>query len=358
MDGNQRIQTRSGNVPFGQVEDFLKNADLYALPHGISTGAQFRVISFSRLRAITHPEAPLPKLPGGNYRPFLVGLPKDTFQLITKCWGLHDCTLEAILNNNGVFADFSTPDRLSMVIKVANSASIGYDCVSITHDPIHRITYVLYHGLEDEAGVFSTLQTSPQRCMHPVFFAAVLYRSHQQHVERHRYTIDIAVLETERATGFGRPGRLGSGHIPHHEFKEVDYKSTVKMLSYCQTDIAIIGHVARFSVDCGNWLVGRLTERRDRWNTAVGGLAGENCTTEKGKSGSSLREANTGNPAEILEEIEYSRCRAMTALSQIQQMSGRVQSQTTVVSFRSHEQRDDIYLADDGIVDMQRYSPE
>jgi hypothetical protein len=206
--------------------------------------------------------------------------------------------------------------------------------VSLTCDPFRRTTYVLYHHLEDETSVFATLLSTPERCIDPHFFVEALYRSHHQHIEIHRNTIDDAILSIERRTGFGHPGKLSNveRHASPNEYSVgTDPKTIIQQLSYCQTDLAIIGHVARCSLDCGEWLVQVIDERllseqpphyrRERCN-------GSEKQQRDQRSDDSLRAVRLM----VRQDVEYIRKRTVMLLSQVQGMKDRAQSQTTFVS--------------------------
>ena len=160
----------------------------------------FKVISFPRVQS-------------GR---LVLSVPKQVFQKIQSSWNLHPRTIEVFLSNNGVLTTSRCPKsgRASLVLKVANSRSTGFDCVSVTCDSSRRTTYVLYHHLEDEDFVFAILRSMPERSIDLHFFVAALYRSHHQHIETHRNTIDNTILGVERQTSFGHPGMLGSRRRP------------------------------------------------------------------------------------------------------------------------------------------------
>jgi hypothetical protein len=109
-----------------------------------------------------------------------------------------------------------------------------------------------------------------------------------------------------------------------------DPKRTIQQLGYCQTDLAIIGHVGRCCLDCGEWLVQAIDGR----------LLDEQPSHDKGKqSGSSSPQNQDKQFSERLEairltvrqDVEYMRRRTVMLLSQVQQMSDRTQSQTSYV---------------------------
>jgi hypothetical protein len=211
---------------------------------------------------------------------------------------------------------------------VPSSKSTGLDSVSITKNSANGCIYVLYYALKDGDGLFSALQVRLERCLHPLFFVVALYCSHQRHVERYRKAVDDALLIIERGTRIGCPGMLMGHHVPLGQHyldekldKELDYKQIVERLSYCQTEIAVVGHVARFSETAGNWLVKILEEIKDEERKMA-----ENGDTERDSDQPSWEMTK-----KILYEVEFSKCRAMTLLSQLQHLKDRVQSQTTLV---------------------------
>ena len=204
----------------------------------------------------------------------------------------------------------------------------------MTCDPSRRTTNVLYHHLEDEAFVFATLLFSPERCIDPHFFVAALYRSHHQHIETHRVAIDDTIQSIERQTGLGNPGRLSrlERRPSLHEHPILtDPKAIIQQLSYCQTDLAIIGHVARCCLDCGEWLVQVIDERL--LSEQAPHYRREQCNGSElyqldQQSSESLRAFRLM----IRQDVEYIRKRTVMLLSQVQQPRDRTQSQTTFVS--------------------------
>ncbi|KAK4198305.1 hypothetical protein QBC40DRAFT_230273 [Triangularia verruculosa] len=280
---------------------------------------RFQIISFPRVQ------------PGRN----VLSIPEPLFERIQQSWKLHSRTKEIFLSNNGTLASFNTPDTglYSLLFKVASSASIGFDCVSLTHDTSCRTTYVLYHHLSDEDSVFATLLATPERCIDPHFFVSALYQSHHQHLEVHTHTIDETVLGIERMTNFGRPGRLVSSAqrmrlvgperrvSPHRHPVLEDPKKIIRQLSYCQTDLAVMGHAGRSALDCGQWLVQAIDNRLQPSKMKQ---LGDNPTLQEETFLKSLRAARMT----IRDDVEYTRRRIAMLLSQVEQMKDRTQSQT------------------------------
>ncbi|KAJ0413902.1 hypothetical protein BJY00DRAFT_296001 [Aspergillus carlsbadensis] len=333
-------------IDFNQIEDRLLNSS--AQLENIPTTPD----PTNANPALWHVHAiSLPRIRPGR---LVLSIPKLLFQKIQAAWNLHPRTIEAFLSNNGVLAAFESPagaGRTSLIMKVANSRTTGFDCVSVTCDPARRTTYVLYHHLFDEDAVLATLLAArDERCVDPHFLVAAVYRAHHAHIEAYRNAIDDTVQGIERQTGFGNPGRLNDGSGPRPSFDMDRYpglddpKVIIQQLGYCQTDIAIIGHVARCCLDCGEWLIqaidGRIrddTEKKTAWNESEKNQNNTTNTTGTGSSDIDRFEkldrlfAERLRAARLLvrQEVEYMRRRTVMLLSQVQQMSDRTQSQTS-----------------------------
>lgn len=264
----------------------------------------------------------VPRLQPGR---LALSIPRKIFNNIQSTWHLHPRTVEVFLTNNGVFTTFRCPNtgRLSFLLKVANSRSTGSDCLSMTYDQSERAIYVLYHHLYNEQAIFATLHATPQQCLDPQFFITALYRSHQQQIEAHRNSIDMAILSIERQTGYGKPNRImDPGRRPNIDTELVleNPQSIIQQLSFCQTDLAIIRHVTKCCLDCGEWLIQNI----DR-----GGYQADDDAREGPMSQKTARSL-------VRDEVEYTRRLSAMILSQVQQMSERAQSQTTFVSLPTH----------------------
>lgn len=310
---NNNIRISDDRIKFDQMESRLTNA----FDNNDSGLWHLKVVSFPRLR------------PGR----LAISISKPVFQKIQDEWGLHPRTIEVFLSNNGVSAAFHCPisGRMSLLLKVANSRSTGFDCVSVAWNPSHRTTYVLYHHLTDEDSIFATLLSASERCLDPHFFILALYRSHHQHIETHRNTIDDTIQAIERTTGFGNPGRLMGRRASQDGYPDrFDPRKTIKRLSYCQTDIAIIEHVARCCSESGGWLVRVIDEwlqGEPCWQN------GENTRANHHQWHQQLSENLKAIRLMSRQDADYIWRRSEMLLSQVQQMKDRIQSQTTFVSY-------------------------
>jgi hypothetical protein len=316
-DTNNQLQTRIGNVPFNALQDFLDSSNTYAIPDQVTCGHRFRVISFSSFQ-------------GERLKLFF---PKETYEQIKRSWKLHSLTAEVFINNNGVLSRFEMKNTTCIMMKVAASRSIGIDGVSIAHNRKNRTTNVLYHRLGDEKSIFKTLQGSPERCLQPAFFAAVLHRCHQKRVEVYRSQMNEEITRVERLTKFGGPGRL-SGHRDKQEEldQRINSDSAIKKLSYIQTELAVMGHVGRSSLELGQWLVNLAAKDRKEYINREEVLAKEINDPNQQSADSLLQNIMVENTTGTLDETEYVRRRATTVLSQLQAIKDRVDSQTNFVS--------------------------
>ena len=319
---DKRVRIAEGRVPSDQIGDHLlkTKSNNISDEDDPSNLWHFKETSFPRLRR-------------GR---LVLSFPRQVFQQIQDSWNLHPRTIEVFLSNSGVFTPFhsSSSARSVLLLKVANSRATGSDCVSVTRDPSRRTTYAVYHHLEDEDSLFATLSFTPERCVDAHFFVAVLYRSHYQHIETHRNAIDDVIIGIEEQTSFEFSGKL-MGFERRASLDEnlilADSRSTIQQLSYCQTDLAIVEHVARCCLEFGEWLVQALEETlvseypQDDGRTWRNGFEPQDCDPQSLKSLRAVR-------LMIGQDVEYKRRQTVLLLSQVQQLKDRVQSQITLVS--------------------------
>lgn len=312
-DLDKRVHISEDKIRFDQIEEYLLNS------HGDTPNLwHIKAISFPRVQ------------PGR----LALSMSKQVFHKIQDPWNLHPRTIEVFLSNNGVFTTFHSPssERTSLLFKVANSRSIGFDCVSVTCDYSRRHIYALYHHLPDEALLFATLLSTPERCIDPHFFIAALHRSHHQMIETYRNAIDDAIKDIERQTGFGSPGRGFDRQANVDKYPVLaDPQDTIQRLSYCQTELAIIGHTARCCSDCGEWLVRAIDERLLDEQAPQYGRQRRNGYELHQLDQQSL-ESLRAVQLLVRQDVEYMRRRTVTLLSQVQQLRDRVQSQVGFVS--------------------------
>lgn len=108
-------------------------------------------------------------------------------------------------------------------------------------------------------------------------------------------------------------------------------KSMIQRLSYCQTELAIIGHVARCCLDCGEWLVRAVDEKLLSQQAPHYGRERRNSFELRRLDQQSL-ESLRAMRFVIRQDVEYTQRRTVMLLSQVQQLRDRVQSQVGFVS--------------------------
>lgn len=248
--------------------------------------------------------------------------------MVRAAWNLHEYTVETFLDNSGVLASFDTKEKRCLLMKVAASRSVGFDTLSLSHVRRDNVTNVVYYSLGDESNVFDNLLADPERCLQPTFFAAVLYRCHQQRVEHFRQAVDNAIITIEESSKFGGPGRLFGRRFGSDDMRLEGHGSGLTTrLSYVQTELAIAGHLARASLKCGEWVAKIAEKDVSNWKMSEG--------TRHGRQASTQEELETDIRAKTSDEVEYMRRRAETVVSQLQGIQDRVQSQITFVSLRN-----------------------
>lgn len=209
--------------------------------------------------------------------------------------------------------------------------------MSIAHDATSRTTTVFYHGLREEDRIFNQLQRNSRLCLHPLFFASVIYVNHQRYVSDYKAIVDGHLFYTEKQIGYARAGRLERIKMPLMETPSqdvVDYKPVVKRLQSYRTELACIGHLSRFCVECGDFLVKLLEEMN---------------TLSPFKNDAMLRKLGES----ILHDLEFSRSLSLTMISQRQSLEDRAQGQSALVSLARSTRREIGGISDLHIVGLQ-----
>lgn len=301
---------------FLELKSFFNSSHDYKVPDQANCKQRFRVISFLCLD-------------GARTK---LSLPEETYEHIKQVWHLLDLTAEIFINNNGVLPSFETQKEDYTVMKVAASQSIGMNCISISRNRKDGFPNVLLHRLKAEESIFKALESSPERCRQPAFFATVIYRCHQQRVEVHRHQVTEEITRVEHLTKLGGQGRLFEQRYKNETPDQaINSDSAIKKLSYIQTELAVLGHVGRSSLDIGQWLVELAEKDREHHNEQQKVLAQVISDPDQQPDEGLLEDIKQETTARILDEIEYTRRCAKTVLSQLQATKDRVDSQTNLV---------------------------
>jgi len=207
----------------------------------------------------------------------------------------------------------STNSVQDLLIKTPNCVNIGHDAISLSYNPETRLTTVLYQGLRRPTSIFSTVIANGALIHHPLSFCMIVYCTHQRYLARYRSMVDLRLFRTEKEIGYAVPGRLsqldGSHDVPLR-YKEMDSKTWMKRLQFYQTELAAIGHVARFSRDCGAFLSDAMPEIRSQLPDPKAVFRAEEM---------------------IMEEMQMAQSLTQSLLSQRTALEERVKSQTSLV---------------------------
>ncbi|KAF3919475.1 hypothetical protein ABW20_dc0100116 [Dactylellina cionopaga] len=291
-DENETWQVERGQVPLDEIDTHLRTLRMTG-----KDGKRCRILCFPA------------RNPRGEFRR-KIEIPEDCFREICTHWRLDKRTAETFVDNNGVSLTLNNGDTTSFLFKVCKHRLVGYDTASVTEykdvDGISNI-YVLYHGLNDETGILDMFQSFPRLGVSGFAFIAAVHQSHQRRAEVYRGMVNDRLLSATAKTKYGTPGTLESRDVRFLEFDVVpaeEYDGIVAELSYCQTELAVLGNISRFSLDSGDWL-----ERAMKDSISIEGRM------------PSLVELD------ILGDISFAACRAKSQLSQIQHLKERAESQ-------------------------------
>ncbi|KAF7507242.1 hypothetical protein GJ744_010800 [Endocarpon pusillum] len=301
------IQVRDNSLPPAHFDDWLNLSGQYAKPNRKDGSTK---PPNATLRLIFCP------LSGDG--PFKLGVGGQTYMSLENAFGLHFTTSNAILDNNGTFARYFFTDssassklqHMALVLKVPNCINIGYHAISLSFDPKACITRAFLHGIRfsEWERLKTDFRSLPLSYAHPMLLPVLLFNAHQVNMHRYRARIDQKVYESSKEIGYGIPGRLQEASANKSRNKQyLDFEDITKRLHSYQTELATIGHVARFSKVCGEFLLKTLQE--------LNGIPLTSCEHEFHKAGEPL-----------LHRSEYYTNSCINLLSQSQGLKERVQS--------------------------------
>jgi hypothetical protein len=222
--------------------------------------------------------------------------------------------MDCSINNNGVFASFHTPRTRSwsLIYSQPISSVVAFRLISLTKNCHLDITYTLAFRLEDEEDIFSSFESSPSSGANSLHLVVAAYSSLRQRAENYRQKIDAAIVDIESKTGFGKTRSFGLKDYdtyPKLRHNNVDYENVIRKLSYIQSEIAIMSHLGRHSVESGDGLLREIQSRKWSTNTSDSEI--------------DLR---------LADAVEFDLIRNRSLMSQLEQLESRVKSQTTLVS--------------------------
>jgi hypothetical protein len=298
VDSNGTISLQRGRLAsLAELNDYLQLENSFKRP--TEKTLRFRVLS-------------VPKQPE-NWRKWI--LSQESYADIKRLWNLHDFTIDCSINNNGIFAFFHTPRTRSwsLLYKQPISTVKAFRFISLTKNCHSDITYALAFELEDEEDIFSSFESAPSSGTNSLHLVVAAYSSLQQRTESYRQKIDAALVDIESKTGFGKSVLIGMEDYdtyPKLRHDSVDYEDLVRKLSYIQSEIAIISHLGRHSIESGNCLRKEIQSRK--WSTNA---------------------SDSEIDLRLMDAVDFDLIRNRSLMSQLEQLESRVKSQTTLVSY-------------------------
>ena len=203
----------------------------------------------------------------------------------------------------------TTPD---FVIKVPYS-TIGLAAVSLSYHIPTSSTRAVYHGAELTSwGKLVDLVHRNQRLWdHPLLVPTLVFLIHHEKAESYRARVDHLIFQIENDTGYGVAGLLQGPQVRARKLA-FHTESILIRLQSCQTELAVLSHVLRFNEEFVGFLVQGV---EDYGQIPRGGNR---------RKHDALGEA-------LLQMLELPRSQTTMAISQVQGLKERVQSQTSLV---------------------------
>ncbi|KAK4182334.1 hypothetical protein QBC35DRAFT_510183 [Podospora australis] len=300
-----------------------------------------------------------------HQHPFQLGMPREVWHSISETLGLHPSTEQAVLDNNGNFAVYPSKnlagelEQIKLVMKVPNKVHVGFDALSLSHDSCSRTVSAMVHGMDehDWPDLLKQVTENPHLALLPTFLPSVLFAIHHLRVLQYRAFLDDKIFTTEIQTGYGIAGRAPAelelleefqppprisptvtGHSRDratrskswmyrlkqrdqpqaaffpHSYQPVphrDFETYLKRLHLFHPELACLSVVMRFCQEYGQFLVKLTTEQMERVSAADSKMA--------------------MHYEEVLHLLQLPCSQSFTALSQLQSLKDRVQSQTTLI---------------------------
>ncbi|KAK9414362.1 hypothetical protein SUNI508_11324 [Seiridium unicorne] len=309
VDDQGGRETRHGPVDWSDVGDWLNLTGAQEFPEVSQTPSQGQV----SLRILHIPLGTTAER---------INMNRDTWKNVSSQFELHESTAEAFLDNNGAFGFYSyraaaiphAVERIKLVIKVANKITIGYEALSVVFDLSNLTIRAVMHGAMPAQwdSFIRILDDCLHLCRHPLLLPTLIFVTHRRNIERYRKHIDAAIHQLERDTGFGVAGFLitAEDHIPAQHVFKLD-SALIKLQSQ-QTELAILSSISRFSEKLADFLLITITKLDQALRT-------------------SDHDSIVHLEDEILHMLELPHNQAQLALSQIQSLKERLQSQTDLI---------------------------
>ncbi|KAM0809988.1 hypothetical protein AB5N19_10335 [Seiridium cardinale] len=308
VDDQGGRETRHGPIDWSDVGDWLNLTGAHEFPEMSRTPSQGQV----SLRILYIPLGTTAES---------INMNRDTWTNVSSQFELHESTAEAFLDNNGAFGFYSyraaaTPHaikRIKLVVKVANKIAIGYEALSLVFDLSNLTIRAVMHGAMPAQwdSFIRILDDRLHLCRHPLLLPTLIFVTHRKNIECHRRYIDGAIHQLEQNIGFGVAGSfITADHIPAQQVLKLD-SALVKLQSQ-QTELAILSSISRSSEKLADFLLNSITRLDQALQTSDHGSI-------------------VNLEDEILHMLELPHNQARLALSQMQSLKERLQSQTDLI---------------------------
>ena len=175
-------------------------------------------------------------------------------------------------------------------------------------------TRAVYHGAEHASwDKLADLVRRNQRLWeHPLLVPTLVFLIHHEKVESYRARVDHLIFQVEKDTGYGVAGLLRGPRFRARK-RSFDTESVLIRLQSCQRELAVLSHVLRFNEGFGDFLVQGVEDY-----------------SKVPRSGNRRKHDVLGEA--LLHMLELPRSQTIMAISQVQGLKERVQSQTNLVS--------------------------
>ncbi|KAK9778511.1 hypothetical protein SCAR479_04533 [Seiridium cardinale] len=308
VDDQGGRETRHGPIDWSDVGDWLNLTGAHEFPEMSRTPSQGQV----SLRILYIPLGTTAES---------INMNRDTWTNVSSQFELHESTAEAFLDNNGAFGFYSyravaTPHaikRIKLVVKVANKIAIGYEALSLVFDLSNLTIRAVMHGAMPAQwdSFIRILDDRLHLCRHPLLLPTLIFVTHRKSIECHRRYIDGAIHQLEQNIGFGVAGSfITADHIPAQQVFKLD-SALVKLQSQ-QTELAILSSISRSSKKLADFLLNSITRLDQALQTSDHGSI-------------------VNLEDEILHMLELPHNQARLALSQMQSLKERLQSQADLI---------------------------
>ncbi|CZR69349.1 uncharacterized protein PAC_19249 [Phialocephala subalpina] len=328
----------------GQVQDWLDQKD------------EFAVFSSPTAHAVLEGSIRLLFCDRTDYRPPGFGMSKESYLAVERDLHLPNSTLESIFSYQGSYSKHLTPAsddssegrRLCLTMKVAQKMPIANYALSMSYDPVTKITTALIHGsylhtvlptmrnslwhqplgrtptarhldyahlrlpndpfeITQSSQIIAHLKSCVEQWTHPLFLPILLVYNYRIRSHLFAWDLDDQVVDLERQTGVvfaGRTVRTKETSVLPESIPREKIRDLTKYMHTLMAEIIFFERVVEWTSDCNDWLESVADE---------------------------LYQLKVEKDSEILEMIQFMRSDAKNFKGLVRALKERVQSQINVL---------------------------